>query len=70
MKRFFAALLVLSVLASVACAEWSEIIKVVAFDQNNYPVANVPVTIKYQRNNFLFNMFVNGQDTTAKTGDI
>ncbi|MDO8339606.1 MAG: hypothetical protein Q7T16_03020 [Candidatus Burarchaeum sp.] len=53
MKRFFATLLVLSILASVAYAEWNEIIKVVAYDQNNYPVANVPVTIKYQRNNFL-----------------
>ncbi|MFA6035775.1 MAG: hypothetical protein WC759_02350 [Candidatus Micrarchaeia archaeon] len=36
-----------------ATAEWAEKLRVVVTDQNGYPVANVPVTVQYQKNRFL-----------------
>src|SRR4030042_2440048 len=53
MKRDLAALFVLTFLVSLTYAEWTETLKVMVLDQNSYPVANVPVTIKYQKNTFL-----------------
>ena len=65
MKKLLAVLLMLCLATSTVSGAWSEILQVVVKDQNDYPVANIPVTVEYQKNTFLAPVEVEELDPDA-----